>query len=104
MRHGTGTLGCVVVRLPRSKVCSGVVACAKGIPGCGPSVSTRVRVCFARLVEEMSECVSNSRSVFASCFDYCVSSHEYQDEVTAQIPSMVTASGAQRFGGEISSV
>ena len=104
MRHGTGTLGCVVVRLPRSKVCSGVVACAKGIPGCGPSVSTRVRVCFARLVEEMSECVSNSRSVFALWFAYCVSSHVYQEEIEAHNASMATASGAQRFGAEISSV
>ena len=37
-------------------------------------------------------------------FRLCVSSLEYLEKVTAHIPSMATASGAQRFGGEISSV
>ena len=61
----------------------------------GLGVLIRVRVCSVRLVKAMSECLYKSRSVFASCFDYWVSSHEYEEEVAAHNVSMASDTGAQ---------
>ena len=71
MKHGTGTSGGVVVPLPRSNVCSGVVVLCRGYSREADLVFflLRVYVCFSRLVEEMLECVLISRSVYAWCFD-----------------------------------